>query len=65
MDKIMRFKLQKVRFFATFALSLLTIQAGWNIDSNYLLDDKKLAAPQWILSFSTGHDSHCQQSNEK
>jgi hypothetical protein len=36
-----KFELQKSSVLATLDLSLLTIQAGWVIDSNYLLDDEK------------------------
>jgi hypothetical protein len=30
---------------ATLDLSVLTIQAGWIMDSNYLLDDEKAGSP--------------------
>jgi hypothetical protein len=40
-----KFELQKSSVLATLDLSLLTIQAGWVIDSNYLLDDKKAGSP--------------------
>jgi hypothetical protein len=36
-----KFELQQSSVLATLDLSLLTIQAGWVIDSNYILDDKK------------------------
>jgi hypothetical protein len=40
-----KFELQKSSELATLDLSLLTIQAGWVIDSNYLLDDEKAGSP--------------------
>jgi hypothetical protein len=40
-----KFELQKSSVSATLDLSLLTIQAGWVIESNYLLDDKKAGGP--------------------
>jgi hypothetical protein len=40
-----KFELQKCSVLATVDLSLLTIQAGWVIDSNYLVDDKKAGSP--------------------
>jgi hypothetical protein len=40
-----KFELQKCSVLATLDLSILTVQAGWVIDSNYLLDDEKAGSP--------------------
>jgi hypothetical protein len=40
-----KFELQQSSVLATLDLTLLTIQAGWVIDSNYLVDDKKSGGP--------------------
>jgi hypothetical protein len=40
-----KFELQQSSVLATLDLSLMTIQAGWVIDSNYLVDDEKAGSP--------------------
>jgi hypothetical protein len=40
-----KFEPQKSSVLATLDLSILTVQAGWVIDSNYLLDDEKAGSP--------------------
>jgi hypothetical protein len=40
-----KFELQQSSVLATLDLTLLTIQAGWVIDSTYIVDDKKSGSP--------------------